>query len=249
MRLYVLDVGTLDVDRGAILTPGDGAGEWIAIGIPGYLVQADDGRTILIDSGMPPAYVADPIAAGQADRNRGVLRARVAPDHLPAAQLAKIGLTPRDVTHHVITHTHIDHAGGLGSFPQAVHVVQRAERELPRPLYSRLAWPEDVTYQVVEGDAELAPGMQLLATPGHTPGHMSVLLHLPQTGPVLLAIDAIYLPAVLDTNNFKASWNEALARASGHRVARLARETGARLIYGHDPAQWATLRKAPAYYE
>lgn len=170
-------------------------------------------------------------------------------ENLPAGQLAKIGLTPGDVTHVVVTHTHFDHAGGLGDFPGAVHVIQRAERELPTPVYKGFVWPEGVEWQVIAGDAELAPGVELLATSGHSPGHMSVMVTLPVTGKVLIAIDAIYLPASLERDNFKASWNEELARASGHRVAKLAEEERAWLMFGHDPAQWAEVKKAPEYYE
>jgi N-acyl homoserine lactone hydrolase len=45
----------------------------------------------------------------------------------------------------------------------------------------------------VDGDTELLPGLTLLETSGHTPGHQSVLVRLPQTGPVLLAIDAVVM--------------------------------------------------------
>jgi N-acyl homoserine lactone hydrolase len=248
MRLAVLDFGSLELAFNALL-PGEGAGRWLTIGVPGYLIQTDDGKTILVDSGLPHDYLADPVAAARADGYDGWLRACAATaENMPAGQLAKLGLAVADVTHMVVTHTHFDHAGGLADFPAATLVVQRAEREQP-PAYKGFAWPEAARYQVVDGDVDLAPGVRLLHTPGHTPGHSSLLLSLPQAGPVLLAIDALYLPAVLERDNFKASWNEAQARASGHRVAALAEAEGAWLLYGHDPAQWATLRKAPAWYD
>jgi N-acyl homoserine lactone hydrolase len=248
MRLAVLDFGSLELALTALI-PGEGGGRWLTIGVPGYLIQTDDGMTILVDSGLPHEYHADPVAAARADGYDGWLRAVSAnAENMPAGQLAKLGLRAVDVTHMVVTHTHFDHAGGLADFPDATLVVQRAERERP-PLYKGFAWPEGARYQVVEGDVELAPGVRLLHTPGHTPGHCSLLLELPRTGPVLLAIDALYLPAVLERDNFKASWNEEQARASGRRVAALAEERSAWLVYGHDPEQWATLRKAPAWYE
>lgn len=248
MRLYVLDFGSIEllVD---ILLPGEGKGAWMTVGVPGYLIQTDDEKTILIDSGMPPIYFTDPVTAAKEDHYDHWLKSSPSQEHSVAGQLATIGLTPSDVTHLVITHTHIDHAGGLGDFPQAIHVIQKAERELDKPVYHRFSWPEDVQWQVIDGDADLVPGVRLLSTPGHTPGHMSALVDLPETGKLLLAIDAIYLPASLERDNFQAAWNAEIARESGHRVARIAEEEGAKLIFGHDPEQWATLKKAPDFYE
>ena len=248
MRLAVLDYGTLELALDALL-PGDGGGRFITIGVPGYLIQSDDGRTFLVDSGLPRAHLDDPAAAIREDGTGDWLRSvRASEENSPAGQLARLGLTPTDVTHLVVTHTHFDHAGGLGDFPDATLVVQRAEWER-RPAYRRFSWPEGARYQVVDGDVDLAPGLRLLHTPGHTPGHSSLLVSLPRTGPVVLAIDALYLPAVLERDNFAAAWSKTKARASGHRLADLARQTGAWLIYGHDPDQCTTLRKAPQFYD
>ncbi len=248
MRLYVLDYGSIDLQVDALL-PGEGEGRWMTVGVPGYVIQTDDGKVIFVDTGIPRTYVDDPVGTVVRDGYERWMRTSPGEENLPAGQLAKIGLRPGDVTHVVVTHTHFDHAGGLGDFPEAVHVIQRAERELATPVYPGFVWPEGARWQVVDGDAELAEGVELLATPGHSPGHMSVMVELPRTGKVLLAIDAIYLPASLERNNFKASWNEDFARASGHKVARIAEEEGAWLMFGHDPAQWATVKKAPEFYE
>jgi N-acyl homoserine lactone hydrolase len=152
----------------------------------------------------------------------------------------------------VVTHTHIDHVGGLGAFPAAESVVGRAERALPAPLYwgdrRPIPWP-DAVYRTVDGDAELLPGVTLLATPGHTPGHLSLLVRLPRSGPILLTADAISRPDELAEAAFADAWDPALARASARRLISLAESEGAQIIYGHDPAQWGQLRKAPEWYE
>ena len=249
MRLTVLDYGSLTLALD-MLTPGDGAGRSVTIGVPGYLIETDDGRSILVDTGLPHAYHADPLGARRADAYEGwIHRVDTSPEQTPAGQLALLGRARGDITDQVVTHTHFDHAGGMADFPDATMVIQRAERILPTPVYPGFTWPEQRRSEVIDGDHDLAPGVRLLMTPGHTPGHMSVLVTLPKTGPVILAIDALYLPAVLDHDNFRASWNEADARASGRRLARLANELGAWLIYGHDPDQWRSLRKTPEAYE
>ena len=78
----------------------------------------------------------------------GWMRSRPTEENLPAGQLAKIGLTPADVTHVVVTHTHFDHAGGLGDFPGAIHVIQKSERELPAPVYPIAVPPSCATSSV-----------------------------------------------------------------------------------------------------
>jgi N-acyl homoserine lactone hydrolase len=109
-----------------------------------------------------------------------------------------------------------------------------------------MEWPQ-ARYRTVEGDTELMPGLHLLATPGHSPGHLSLLLHLPVSGWVLLAGDAISRPDEA-RQGFAGSWNPALAAHHAQRIMKLAEEHQAMVIFGHDPQQWPTLRKAPEHY-
>jgi N-acyl homoserine lactone hydrolase len=91
----------------------------------------------------------------------------------------------------------VDHAGYHDAFPQAEFIVQRRHYEVARRGDPRLAlagahWDQPaLSYRLVDGDTELLPGLTLLETSGHVPGHQSVLVRLPQTGPLLLAIDAV----------------------------------------------------------
>ena len=130
-------------------------------------------------------------------------------------------------------------------------VVAKAERALDRPLYWHgrhpFHWPDDQTYIVVEDDVELFPGLTLLQTPGHTPGQMSLLVELPETGTVILTSDTISRPEELD-GHFEDYWQPAMAEASARRLMALAAERDAFVIFGHCPVQWPTLRKMPAYY-
>jgi len=151
----------------------------------------------------------------------------------------------------VMTHTDIDHVGGIADFPQATIVIGQAERALEKPRYfggrSPIAWPTNVNYQIVAGDTALCPGVALLETPGHSPGHLSLLVRLPQTGVVLLTGDAISRPAEFE-EGFGGAWDETRARASAQRLMSIAEREQAMVIYGHDPEQWPTLRKAPEFY-
>jgi N-acyl homoserine lactone hydrolase len=107
-------------------------------------------------------------------------------------------------------------------------------------------------YRLVDGDTTLLPGIELIETSGHVPGHQSVLVRLPQTGQVLLAIDAVTQAAQFDAEARglgPQDMDEADVRASTGKLVELARREGVALVvFGHDAEQWRTLKKAPDYY-
>jgi N-acyl homoserine lactone hydrolase len=242
VRLYVLDYGLFQVREGGRV-----------IGIPGFLIVTGD-HTILVDTGFPARYAEDPAGAARADGldSFGTVRA-LTPEHLPAAQLARAGVAPEQVTHLVLTHTHIDHVGGIAEFPQATIVVGKAERALPRPLYweggAGPEWPAGQADMEVSRDTNLCPGVRLLSTPGHTPGHLSLLVRLKRTGPLLITGDAVNRPDEVEQGAFAGAWDEARAQGSARKLMQLAASSGASVIFGHDPAQWPKLKKAPEFYE
>lgn len=221
------------------------------IGISGYVIRTDEGETVLIDTGFPAKYAADPQAATKEDGldSFGEVLS-LTPDNLPGPQLALLGLGPDDIDLLVTTHTHVDHIGGLADFPRAPMVVAAAERDLPRPLYwsgaQPMEWP-DRHYVRVEGDMTLGPGLQILLVPGHAPGQLALLLELPETGPVLLTSDAISRPSEID-EAFAGSWDAPAACTNAARLLDLAAAQDAFVIYGHWPEQWPLLRKAPQVY-
>lgn len=130
-------------------------------------------------------------------------------------------------------------------------VIAAAERALDRPLYHgdarSMTWPENTDTIIVDADLDICEGARLLMTPGHAPGQMSLLVELPDTGSVLLTSDAISRPSEID-EGFSDAWDIPLAVASAERLTKLAAERNAFVIYGHDPQQWPTLRKAPDFY-
>lgn len=237
-RLTVLDFGLFEV-RG---------GERV-IGIPGFLMETDRGQRILFDTGFPPDYLTDPT---HAERD-GLPRFGRLLDYRRAqtaeGALAALGLTPRDIDLTILSHGHIDHVGALPLFTHAPIVLTARERRDPRPSYfgpaRPMAWPE-ARYHQIDTDTPVCTGLTLIPTPGHTPGHLSALLHLPKTGPVILAADAINR-ASEPAEGFSDAEDPVAAQASADRLLALA--PGAMLIYGHDPAQWAALRKAPNAFD
>lgn len=221
------------------------------IGITGYLIRTDADEHVLVDGGFPQKYADDFVTASRQDRLYEFGDVLLCgPEHTATAQLASCGVTPDQITHQILTHTHIDHIGALADFVHAPMIVAAAERALPKPLYwggiQPLDWP-DRDYRLVDGDMALGPGFDLMLVPGHAPGQLAICLTLPQTGPVMLTSDAISRPAELD-EAFAGSWDAAAAIASADRLMRRAARDGAFVIFGHCPRQWPDLNKAPESY-
>ena len=211
-----------------------------------YLVQTSDGKNILIDSGLPADYTPPP-GTPPAEHEKNVLE-----------HLADLDLHPDDIDLLICTHFDVDHAGYHDAFTKAELVVQREHYELARSGHARFAaarthWDQPaLRYRLIEGSTELQPGLTLIETSGHTPGHQSVLVRLPRTGTVLLAIDAVVLQRLFTPA--RRAWptddNEEQLRASTRKLLDLVeREQVALVVFGHDGEQWQTLKTAPAWYE
>ncbi|MEV7008707.1 MBL fold metallo-hydrolase [Streptosporangium sp. NPDC051022] len=149
-----------------------------------YLLRDAAGRTVLVDTGVGPE---DSLASSWAPVP-GVL----------GAELARVGVTPGEIDAVVVTHLHSDHAsgavvGGAPVFPNARHLFQRAEIDTAaEEVLARVVRPLGERVQVVDGRADVLPGIRLLHTPGHTPGHQVV-----QVGDLVLTGDVVLHPVQL----------------------------------------------------
>jgi N-acyl homoserine lactone hydrolase len=114
-----------------------------------------------------------------------------------ADALAELDMTPADIGLVINTHLHFDHCGQNAVFRHAPCYVQRAElaraeRE-SRDLYDWFGFA-NARFELVDGDAEILPGLSVLATPGHTAGHQCVLVRTGDGAGELLIGDAAYTP-------------------------------------------------------
>ncbi|MEP5151698.1 N-acyl homoserine lactonase family protein [Planktotalea sp.] len=237
IELHVLDFGLFQVHANGRI-----------IGICGFLIVTDAGERILVDTGFPAKYADDTDAASAEDKLGAFGKVlNMSHDTMPKAQLALTGIEIGDIDLLLITHTHIDHVGGLADFPNAPILISKAERDLPKPLYwggaQPMDWP-DRDYLLVDQDFDLGPNIKVLLVPGHAPGQLALLINLKESGPMLLVSDAISRPAEIE-EKFEGSWDEVKAIASGARLMQIAKDVGAQIIYGHCPEQWTTLRKTP----
>lgn len=198
-RMHAIQAGGQQLDGGAMFgvvpktlwerrIPAD-ARNRIPLGMRCLLVEHDDGL-VLIDTGAGNKET-EKFHQIYGIENKGADGRTNLEDGL-----RELGFTPGDVSLVINTHLHFDHAGGNtfrtpdgqveAAFPNARYVVQRGEMEWATHTNERTAasyfganWDAIVAagqFDLVEGEPELRPGIQLIRTPGHTPHHQSVKL-------------------------------------------------------------------------
>jgi N-acyl homoserine lactone hydrolase len=135
-------------------------------------------------------------------------------------------LDPREVQAIVNSHLHFDHCGQNRAFPGVPIHVQQSELDLAlREGHTIVGWVDfpDARYEAVEGDREIVPGISVLATPGHTPGHQSVTV---RTGDGLVVIVA---QAAQDARSFATG-------PTDPSIQRLRELNADRIHFSHDRA-------------
>lgn len=209
-----------------------------------YLVQTGDGKNILVDTGLPTKIELPP-GMQMPTLGKNVIE-----------QLAILGLRPENIDTLICTHYDGDHAGNIEAFTRAQLVVQRrhytAAQTNPRFADNRSHWDQPVErYRFLDGDTTLLPGLDLIETSGHAPGHQSVLVRLPETGPVLLAIDAVPSKSAFTMSREPGPRDdnkEEMLASTKKLLDLVEREHVALVIFGHDGDQWRTLKKLPDAY-
>jgi N-acyl homoserine lactone hydrolase len=257
-KLYRLDCGHSIANDESVWTPGKNVGRNIEFSSTCWLIK--HGREWLLwDTGVPEATLNDP-------RGWSTLPKLIV-YHLDKSltdQLAEIGLKPADIGRVAISHTHGDHIGNMGLFPQSTVVMQRAEyswihspngpndnvNELMALARKLLGTPKKL--QLIDGDTDVFGdgSVTLVSTPGHTPGHQSLLVHLKNSGFIVLSGDVVHLGENFENNIVPSlNTNKAESIASMDKVRRLMATYKATLFINHDKSQTDGLRLLPAFYD
>src|SRR5215468_11227623 len=240
--LYALQNGFMGFEKTGLFY-GERSAERVSIPVTCYVIRTSD-AVILFDTGVSPRAVP------------GLLRtdplARFTEEDLLVHRLDSLGLEPNDIDIVVLSHLHFDHAGGADIFPSSELVVQKDEyafAHYPAQFMASFYYRKNFDlpgyrWRLLDGDTELCPGVTVVRSDGHTPGHQSVLVELAETGPVILAGDSCYWQEHIDTERPPGVvWNPTLAVHSIKRLKTLARLTGARIFPGHDPVFWKTVKQ------
>lgn len=249
MKVWLLDNGSIVIEHTQFMwnVPGP------QVRIPSYgvLVEHDDGL-FLFDTGFDLEHTNAVLPFELPEQT---------PEQTIPAQLELAGFSTSDVTTLVNSHLHFDHCGGNRHFAgtNARHVLHEAEIAQARdhePFehfgYSDKTWDYDgASIEGISGDVELARGIRLLETPGHTVGHYSLLL----TGdsgakPMFFAFDVVAAQTALERGVQMGFHIDPRAGVrSIARVKEAAAEHGADVYFSHDPEAFQAYKHAPDYYE
>ena len=245
-RLYVLDCGQNIGKDQSRWSPGVNEGKSIEFSDNCYLIRHAKGL-LLWDTGIPDAVAAMP--DGMVVANGAITQRRA---KTLAAQLVEIGVKPADIAYVAVSHTHGDHVGNLALFPSSTILIQSTEYEwaMTQPVKPAFAATQPIEKLTGDRDVFGDGSVMILSTPGHTPGHQSLLVVLAKSGPVLLSGDAVHLRDNWENRRVPSmNTNREQTLASMQRIASVMETRKAQLWINHDKAQSAQLRYAPAYYE
>jgi N-acyl homoserine lactone hydrolase len=184
---------------------------------------------------------------------RFALREWVQPEEEIAPQMRALGFDPNDVRWVLLTHLHTDHAGGLAHFPKAEHLLARREFENDTGVLGMLRgflpnrWPDWFHPTLIDMQPEpLGPfvssypvtrtgDVHFVATPGHTPGHLSVVVTTADAS-YFLAGDASYTQGLMLTEQIDGVSNDrATARRTLAQIQAFCRATPTVYLPAHDP--------------
>ena len=151
-----------------------------------------------------------------------------------------------------VSHTHGDHVGNVDMFPASMLLIQKAEVDWAFADGKQPPFKKDRPMQQLNGDHDVFGdgSAVILSTPGHTPGHQSLLVHLAKTGYVVLTGDLAHFKDNWDHDRVPSMNTSAdQTHASHAKVAKVVAEKKAQLWINHDQPTFDALKNSPQYYE
>jgi glyoxylase-like metal-dependent hydrolase (beta-lactamase superfamily II) len=242
-----------------------GASSRAEIPIPAFLIEHPSAGRILVDTGFHPSVAVDP-KQNLGRVNTSFLQPEMDASQAVPAQLRARGIEPSEVRTVLMTHLHVDHASAMSEFPGATFLFSLQEWEsattISRPAfngYVRRQFDHAFEYRTIDFDAAGVDSfasfgravdvfgdgsVRLAFTPGHTLGHLSVILRL-RAREVLLTSDAAYTRETIDGRELPHRMlDEHLFRRSLREIQIYREQTpDALIIPGHDLTAWRELGK------
>jgi len=253
MKLYILDGGQAHIPDMSRLTLGRNVGKPITFPFPMYLIDHPKGL-VVFDTGF---YLDKDLKSNRNEPEQPDWK----PEQRIDRQLIKLGFKPEDVKFVILSHMHTDHCGGMTLFPQATFIVRKRELQAAwspgstQKGYSFDDFKDTRHFKYIqpldeeELDVFYDGALICIDTKGHTRGHQSLIVNLPKSGKIVLAVDAAQVAENLEEKIIPGIyWSSDMAVRAIEKLQHM-QSVGIHIITGHDPVAWKTLKIAPDYYE
>jgi N-acyl homoserine lactone hydrolase len=257
-KLYRLDCGHSLANDESVWTPGENVGRSIEFSSTCWLIRRGK-EWLLWDTGVPESALNDP--------NGWSTLPILIVYHLDKTltdQLAAIGLNTVDITYVALSHTHGDHIGNVRLFQNSTVLMQRTEynwisspdgandnvNQLKALARKLLGSPKHL--KLLDGDTDVFGdgSVTLVSTPGHTPGSQSLLVHLKNSGFIILSGDVVHLEESFEKDTVPSlNTDRAASIVSMDRIRRMIATYKAKLFINHDKTQSDALKLLPAFYD
>ncbi|HEX4241328.1 MAG TPA: N-acyl homoserine lactonase family protein [Steroidobacteraceae bacterium] len=250
-RLYVFDCGTLVYNKPEDYNLTRDEVKDTNMGVTCYLVVHPKG-TLIFDTGLNDRLIGRPLYENVLD---GYAQIKF---NTLSGQLSDIGVSPAGIDYLVLSHYHWDHIGNAGDFAHSTWLVYKGDRDQmfssaarAYPWFGQYAALEHSKTMLLSGDHDVFGDgtVVVLATPGHTEGHCSLLVRLKNTGPVVLSGDLYHYPEERALKRMPDEEKTTGTVESRKKIEELVRRTGAQLWVGHSMEFFRTVRKSPAWYD
>lgn len=252
MKMHALSGGRVRMRKSVYVSDADRA-ETIEMPVTSFLLRHPQGN-VLFDTGCHPDVATN--AAARWGGMEKFMTPIMQPGDDVLTGLSCIGVTPDEIDVVVCSHLHPDHCGCNAFFKRAtvmVHTKEVAAARKPDAVpmgYLAAEW-DFGTFDELSGQRDVFGDgkIVLVELPGHTPGSIGALVQLEKSGAFLLAADTVSLRVTLDTGVTPKNTQDRDALEKSLAEVRRIEARGATVLYGHDAAQWDTLRKGAEFYD
>ncbi|MQY46200.1 MBL fold metallo-hydrolase [Rhizobiales bacterium RZME27] len=252
-RLYIMNCGEALVDDISTWSPGVDIGQARTFSNNCYLIRHGS-DWMLWDTGVPDKWAMNKDGVDGSPGVRGFVHKTI------RSQLAEIGVSPEDVSILALSHGHFDHVGNVELFTNARWLVQEIEYNAmlgPNPrqirfmpdLYGTL---RNNPVLKLNGDHDVFGDgtVRILSTPGHTPGHQSLLVRLNKHGPVILSGDVAHFSAnMLFRRVPQFNFDKSASHKSMEQIQAIVDRENAELWINHDLDQSFRMHYSPKWYD
>lgn len=250
MKLYVLYAGDIICRDVSQLNEGTEKKGEITLANPIFLIQHPKGW-VLWDTGLSDKLVHEKEGVEAWIFHLSMSKTVI-------SQLKTIGITPKDIDYLAFSHIHNDHTGNAHYFESSTIIMQEKEYDIAfnedkKPFnYSDYEALKKAKTIKLNGDYDLFGDekIQFISTPGHTPGHQSLLIELEETGPIIISGDISYYEENYQNNGIPTfNTNKSESIDSIKKIRQLLIEKNAQLWIQHDKDRFDTLKRIPNYYQ